>query len=96
MDHLQRTPGLNENLSRDEAAWRARTIQVLSCEVDLDLSQAQDPAVGAYRSRTTLRFRAAGTAATFIDYLKKLLHDIPGKIFLIVDRHSAHTATECI
>ncbi len=33
-------------------------------------------------------------AATFIDYLKKLLHDIPGKIFLVVDGHSAHTATE--
>lgn len=32
------------------------------------------------------------TAATFIAYLEKLLHDIPGKIFLIVDRHSAHTA----
>ena len=33
-------------------------------------------------------------AATFIDYLRKLLHDIEGKIFLIVDGHSAHTATE--
>jgi transposase len=32
-------------------------------------------------------------SATFIDYLKKLLHDIPGKIFLIVDGHSAPTAT---
>lgn len=32
-------------------------------------------------------------AAAFIDYLTKLLHDIPGKIFLIVDGHSAHTAT---
>ena len=34
------------------------------------------------------------TAAPFIEYLKKLLHDIPGKIFLIVDGHSAHTAAE--
>jgi transposase len=31
-------------------------------------------------------------AESFIGYLKKLLHDIPGKIFLIVDGHSAHTA----
>lgn len=31
-------------------------------------------------------------AANFIEYLKKLMHDIPGKIFLIVDGHSAHTA----
>jgi transposase len=31
-------------------------------------------------------------AENFIEYLKKLLHDIPGKIFLIVDGHSAHTA----
>lgn len=31
-------------------------------------------------------------AANFIDYLKKLMHDIPGPIFLIADGHSAHTA----
>jgi transposase len=31
-------------------------------------------------------------SAAFVDYLAKLLHDIPGKIFLIVDSHSAHTA----
>jgi len=31
-------------------------------------------------------------AENFIEYLTRLLHDIPGKIFLIVDGHSAHTA----
>jgi transposase len=31
-------------------------------------------------------------AETFIEYLTKLLHDIPGKIFLIVDGHGAHKA----
>lgn len=31
-------------------------------------------------------------AGSFIDYLKKLLHDIPGQVFLIVDGHGAHTA----
>lgn len=29
---------------------------------------------------------------SFIEYLKKLMHDIPGPIFLIVDGHGAHTA----
>ena len=31
-------------------------------------------------------------AEELIAYLRKLLHDIPGKIFLVVDGHSAHTA----
>jgi transposase len=31
-------------------------------------------------------------SASFIDYLKKLMHDIPGPIFLIADGHGAHTA----
>lgn len=31
---------------------------------------------------------------TFIDYLTKLLHDIPGKIFLILDGHGSHTSAE--
>jgi transposase len=32
------------------------------------------------------------TAETFIDYLTALLHDIPGRIFLVVDGHPAHKA----
>lgn len=31
-------------------------------------------------------------AVTFIDYLTKLRHAVAGKIFLVVDGHSAHTA----
>lgn len=31
-------------------------------------------------------------SASFIEYLKKLMHDIPGPIFLIVDGHGAHAA----
>jgi transposase len=47
------------------------------------------------QGKTHFSFLEGNTnAATFIDYLKKLLHDIEGKIFLIVDRHSAHTAAE--
>jgi transposase len=33
-------------------------------------------------------------SAVFIDYLTKLLHDIDGKIFLIVDGHSAHRSAQ--
>jgi len=33
-------------------------------------------------------------ADAFIEYLKKLLHDVPGKIFVIVDGHPAHRATK--
>jgi len=33
-------------------------------------------------------------ADSFIAYLKKLLHDIRGPVFVIVDGHSAHTATK--
>jgi transposase len=33
-------------------------------------------------------------AETFIDYLRKLLHDVPGKLFLILDGHSAHKAAK--
>ncbi len=53
--------------------------------------------ISAVSAQGTTHFsfiEATTTAATFIDYLKKLLHDIPGKIFLIVDRHGAHTAAE--
>jgi transposase len=32
--------------------------------------------------------------AAFIDYLKTLLHDVPGKIFLILDGHPAHRSAE--
>jgi transposase len=51
--------------------------------------------ISAVSARGKLHFSfVEGTtnAESFIAYLKKLLHDIPGKIFLIVDGHSAHTA----
>ncbi|MFL4474797.1 aminopeptidase N [Paeniglutamicibacter sp. MACA_103] len=73
---MRRTPGPNENLSREEAAWRAGTLRVLSCEVDLDLSAAQDPSVTGYRSLTTLRFNAVGTTGTFIDFIHESVESI--------------------
>ena len=33
-------------------------------------------------------------ATSFIEYLKKLLHDVKGAIYLIVDGHSAHKASK--
>ena len=73
---MQRTPGQNENLTRDEAAWRAGTLRVVSCEVDLDLSTAQDPSVTGYRSVTTLCFTANGTTGTFIDFIHESVESI--------------------
>lgn len=51
--------------------------------------------ISAVSARGKLHFSfvdGTTTAETFIAYLTKLLHDIPGKIFLIVDGHSAHRA----
>lgn len=51
--------------------------------------------ISAISPRGTLHFSFVDgnlNAENFIEYLKKLMHDIPGQIFLIVDGHSAHTA----
>jgi transposase len=50
--------------------------------------------ISAVSAKGKLHFCFAGrvNAGSFIEYLKKLLHDVRGKIYLIVDGHSAHTA----
>jgi len=50
--------------------------------------------ISAVSAKGKLHFCFAGrvNAGSFTEYLKKLLHDVRGKIYLIVDRHSAHTA----
>lgn len=68
--------GPNENLSRDEAAWRAKTLKVLSYEVNLDISTAQDLSVTGYRSITTITFMANGTNETFLDYIHESVESI--------------------
>ncbi|PQZ87359.1 aminopeptidase N [Arthrobacter sp. MYb227] len=68
--------GPNENLSRDEAAWRAQTLKVHSYEVNLDISTAQDLSVTGYRSITTLVFTASGTSETFLDYIHESVESI--------------------
>ncbi|MDO5743769.1 MAG: aminopeptidase N, partial [Micrococcaceae bacterium] len=73
---MQRISGPNENLSRDEAAWRAQTLKVLSYQVELDLGQAQDAAVTGYRSTTTLVLEAHGTGATFLDFIHESVESV--------------------
>lgn len=51
--------------------------------------------ISSVSSRGKLHFSFVSgniNAQTFIEYLKKLLHDVAGPIFLIVDGHSAHKA----
>jgi len=50
--------------------------------------------ISAVSAKGKLHFCFAGrvNAGSFTEYLKKLLHDVRGKIYLTVDRHSAHTA----
>ncbi|MGL3807242.1 aminopeptidase N [Paeniglutamicibacter sp. R2-26] len=76
MDQLQRISGPNENLSRDEAAWRAQTLEVHSYAVSLDLSEARDASVTGYRSTTTLVFTARGTTETFVDFIHESIASI--------------------
>jgi len=51
--------------------------------------------ISAVSPRGKLHFSFVGgnvNAENFITYLKELMHDIRGPIFLIVDGHPAHTA----
>jgi transposase len=52
--------------------------------------------ISAVSAKGALRFAVyEGTtnAATFIDFCKRLLHDAPGPVYLIIDGHPAHRAT---
>jgi transposase len=52
--------------------------------------------ISAVTAKGALRFAVyAGNtnAAVFIDFCKRLLHDAPGPVYLIVDGHPAHRAT---
>ena len=52
--------------------------------------------ISSVSARGELHFCFAGrvNSDTFIEYLQKLLHDIPGKIFLVLDGHSAHKSAK--
>ena len=52
--------------------------------------------ISAVSAKGALRFavyEGNTTAATFIDFCKRLLHDAAGPVYLIVDGHPAHRAT---
>ncbi|WP_138442797.1 aminopeptidase N [Sinomonas susongensis] len=59
----------NQNLSRDEAAERARLIKVESYHVTLDLRAAEDPASLAFGTTSVIDFSAAPGASTFADFV---------------------------
>jgi transposase len=51
--------------------------------------------ISAVTSQGLLRFTTSTgsfTAATFIDFCRKLLHDTPGPVYLVVDGHPTHKA----
>ena len=52
--------------------------------------------ISAVSAKGKLHFSFAGRVSSdgFIEYLKLLLHDVPGKIFLILDGHSAHKSAK--
>jgi transposase len=52
--------------------------------------------ISAVSAKGKLHFTFAGrvNSDSFIEYLKLLLHDIPGKIFLVLDGHSAHKSAK--
>ncbi|WP_404291265.1 aminopeptidase N [Glutamicibacter arilaitensis] len=74
MDTLERYAP-NENLRRDEAAWRAASISWHFAEVELDLSNATAEEETSYAAVTTLSFSAA-SPETFIDYIHESIQSI--------------------
>ena len=65
-----------QNLTREEAAARADLLAVDAYDVALDLSRAADAAQETFRSTTTVRFRAAAGATTFIDLIAPRVRSI--------------------
>jgi transposase len=52
--------------------------------------------ISAVSAKGALRFAVHEedtNTATFIDFCKRLMHDAPGQVYLIVDGHPAHRAT---
>ena len=52
--------------------------------------------ISSVSAKGKLHFSFAGrvNSDSFIEYLQKLLHDVPGKIFLVLDGHSAHKSSK--
>ena len=65
----------NENLRRDEAAWRAENITWHFAEVQLDLGNAPQPSATSFGSVTTLNFSSA-RSETFIDFIHESVEEV--------------------
>ncbi|MGO3639254.1 MAG: aminopeptidase N [Glutamicibacter arilaitensis] len=65
----------NENLRRDEAAWRAQNIDWHFAEIQLDVSNATDSSASGYSSITTLNF-SSKRAETFIDFIHESVDEV--------------------
>ncbi|MGP4969091.1 aminopeptidase N [Glutamicibacter ardleyensis] len=74
MDTLERYAP-NENLRRDEAAWRAANISWHYAAVELDLSNATQAQETSYTAITTLNF-SSKSPQTFIDYIHESIESI--------------------
>ncbi|NMR19646.1 aminopeptidase N [Cellulomonas fimi] len=61
-----------ENLTRDEAAERARLLTVTSYDVTLDLTRGPT----TFASTTVVRFRATAGASTFVDLIAPEVHEV--------------------
>ncbi|KHL00308.1 aminopeptidase N [Sinomonas humi] len=59
----------NENLSREEAAERARLINVESYHVTLDLRAAEDPDSATFETTSVIDFSAVPGSSTFADFV---------------------------
>ncbi|MBQ0983442.1 aminopeptidase N [Streptomyces sp. F63] len=65
------------NLTREEAQQRARLLTTHAYEIELDLSNAQEPEGGTFRSVTTVRFDAAEEGAgTFVDLVAPAVREV--------------------
>lgn len=65
----------NENLTREEAAWRAANITWHSADVALDVSNATDLDQSSFASVTTLRFTSRHPQ-TFLDFIHAGVEEI--------------------
>lgn len=65
----------NENLRRDEAAWRAQNITWHFAEVQLDISNAVDNSALSFTSVTTLNF-SSRKPETFLDFIHDSVEEV--------------------
>ena len=77
-DQLDANTVQTPNLTKQDAALRARLLRIDSYDVELDLTEADGaPSPRTFRSRTTITFDATEPgAATFVDVIADRLHEV--------------------